>query len=65
MYSQDLFEEMIRDWKADNAPEYEDLIITQICQENGAWIAIAEDATTRYTLTDTDGTIIINYLDTK
>lgn len=62
----EMFEEMIADWRADNAPEYDGLEITDIKSENGKFEAIAEDEKTTYSLTD-DGTgnIIINYLGAK
>jgi hypothetical protein len=61
----EMFEEMIRDWQADNAPEYDDLEIEEIKVENGELVAIAHDGKSDYRLSD-DGTgnIVINYLST-
>ena len=61
----DTFEEMIKDWQDDNAPEYDDLEITEVKRAEKGWIAIANDEKTQYQLSD-DGTgnIVINYLGT-
>ena len=61
------FMEMIRDWQADNAPEYNDLEINEpeIDEDTGKWEAIAHDGKTSYIITDDDGNIIINYLGAK
>lgn len=59
------FEEMIRDWKADNAPEYDDLVIGSI-EFNQGWEATAHDSKATYTLADDgNGNIRINYLGTR
>jgi hypothetical protein len=67
-YNKEDFEEMVRDWKADNAEELENLKIdeAEINEESGEWSATARDEKTTYTLTD-DGTgnIIINYIGTR
>lgn len=67
-YSKETFGEMIHDWMADASPAHDNLIILwdEITNDNGEWIAIAEDDKTTYCLTD-DGTgnIVINYLGTK
>lgn len=62
----EMFEEMIRDWQADNAEEYGSLEITEVVEENGSFKGIAEDENNTYSLTD-DGTgnIKINYLASK
>ena len=65
-YEKSDFEEMVRDWRADNAPEYDDLEITEIEKEGRQWIAYAQDEKTAYTLTDDgQGNIIINYSGTR
>jgi len=63
MTNRDDFAEMIRDWKADNSPEMDDLIIDEIKLDDGKWVALAHDDAATYSLTD-DGTgkIVINYL---
>lgn len=65
-YGKEDFEEMIRDWQADNAPNYDDLEVDEIKQEEGEWVAYAQDEKHTYTLTD-DGTgnITINYSATR
>ena len=67
-YDKETFKEMIRDWKADNSLEYDDLEIeeTEIDEEIEEWIAYAQDEKTVYSLTD-DGTgnIVINYSGTR
>ena len=63
-YTQDDFKEMIRDWKADNAPEYDNLEITEVEYLEGTqeWAATAEDDKNSYSLTDDGlGNIVINY----
>jgi hypothetical protein len=64
MYRDD-FEEMIKDWQADHAPEYDDLEIDDINFEDGRWIAVAHDKEHTYQLSDEGGDIIINYLGTR
>jgi hypothetical protein len=65
-YDKNDFLEMIRDWKADGTPEYDDLAIEDPYMENGKWVAVASDDAQRYLLTDDGrGNIQINYLDTK
>jgi hypothetical protein len=64
-YSKETFEEMIRDWKADNAPEYDNLEITSIEFVDGEYVATAEDEKSTYSLMDVSGNIVINYLGTK
>jgi hypothetical protein len=58
------FLEMIRDWQADHAPEHDDLKIDEPKYEDGKWTAIASDNKCRYILSDDNGNIAINYLDT-
>ena len=61
----EMFEEMIRDWQADNAPEYDDLEIEEIKVESGRLICIAHDEKNDYQLSDDGaGNIVINYLST-
>jgi hypothetical protein len=59
----EMFEEMIRDWQADNADEYGELEIDDAVIEGGKWIAVAHDDKNDYQLSD-DGTgnIRIDYL---
>jgi hypothetical protein len=62
-YDQDMFEEMIRDWRADNAPEYDDLEIDEIKKDGDSWIAITHDDDASYALSDDGrGNIVIGYL---
>jgi len=67
-YGKEDFEEMIRDWRADNAPEYDDLEIYKIEFDTEAqtWKGYARDNKTAYELAD-DGTgnIDINYIGTR
>ena len=67
MYDKYDFMEMIRDWQADNAPEFDGLVIDEpeIDEGTGKWEAIAHDANTSYIISDDSGNIIINYLGTK
>jgi hypothetical protein len=63
-YDKDGFLEMVKDWKADNAPEMDDLEIKEIeiDEETGNWVAYAQDEKTAYTLNDDGhGNITINY----
>jgi hypothetical protein len=64
IYDKDTFIEMIRDWKADNAPEYDDLKVDDPrINKNGEWITTARDEKTVYQLNDDGhGNIVINYL---
>lgn len=63
---QDDFEEMIRDWQADRAPEMDDLEIDEIVQEDGNWVAYAHDSKCTYSLKDDGkGNIQINYLGSR
>jgi len=67
-YDKETFEEMIRDWKADHSPEYDNLVIEEITFDEDAqeWSAIVHDEKTVYSLTDDNtGNIIINYLATR
>ena len=67
-YDKEMFGEMIRDWKADNAPNYDDLEIDEVEIDGGTteWVAIAHDEKTAYTLTDDGiGNIVINYSGTR
>lgn len=66
-YDKDTFAEMIRDWQADGAPEYDELEIDEPeLRENGTWIAYARDEKTAYSLTDDgEGNIQINYDSTR
>jgi hypothetical protein len=66
MYNSDDFALMIKDWQADNSPEYDDLVIDAPEFDNGEWVSYAHDDKVAYTLTD-DGTgnIIINYSGTR
>jgi hypothetical protein len=63
-YNKDTFIEMIRDWKADNAPEYDDLKVDDPkVNKKGEWITTARDEKTVYQLSDDGhGNIVINYL---
>ena len=65
-YDKDDFVEMIRDWQADGAPEYDNLEIEEPKIENGKWVAYTHDGKTTYSLAD-DGTgnIVINYIGTR
>ena len=58
----DDFIEMIRDWQADNSPEYDDLIIGDPYLDSEIWYADAEDDTGLYLLMDYRGNVIINYV---
>lgn len=67
MYNKNTFCEMILDWQADGAPEYDDLEIGEPEQdESGKWTATATDSKCAYQLSD-DGTgnIVINYSGTR
>ena len=64
-YAKDTFIEKIKDWEADNAPQYDDLIIDDPEFEDGEWTATAEDDQATYILHAVDGNIIIDYLGTK
>jgi len=67
-YNKETFEEMIRDWKADNSPEYGDLEIIEIefLEDTQEWVAVAEDDKSSYSLTDDGlGNIVINYSGTR
>lgn len=60
-----VFSEMIRDFLADHAPEYDDLIVDDPELVGGKWIATANDGKSTYELSDGgDGNIIINYIGT-
>lgn len=61
----DDFEEMVRDYIADNGEKLEDLIIDSTEQIDGTWGTYAHDSKTSYMLHD-DGTgnIKIEYLGT-
>lgn len=59
------FLEMVKDWQAGNAPQYDDLIIDNPEFEDGEWTATAEDERCSYLLHAVDGNIIIDYLGTK
>ena len=61
----DTFIEMIKDWQVDNAPLYDDLIISDAEFVDGEWTATAEDEKCSYLLHAIDGNIIIDYLGTK
>lgn len=62
-YDKDTFEGMIADWKADGAPEYDDLVIDEPeLGDDGNWMASAHDDKVVYLLTDDgDNNIVINY----
>lgn len=67
-YNKETFEEMIKDWQADNSPNYDDLEIEEITFDEDAqeWEAIVTDEKTIYSLTDDNtGNIVINYLATR
>ena len=64
-YFKEDFREMIKDWQADNAPQYDDLIIDDLEFEDGEWTAIAKDEKRSYLLYTIDGNIFIHYLWTK
>ena len=59
------FWEMVKDWQADNAPQYDDLIIDDPEFEDGEGTATAENERCSYLLHAVDGNIIIDYLGTK
>ena len=64
-YNKGIFEEMIRDWQADNSPEYNDLEIEEIIEDGDTkeWVAYCHDKEANYCLTDdSNGNIVINYL---
>lgn len=64
-YNKEIFEEMIRDWQADNSPEYNDLEIEEIIVDGDSkeWVAYCHDEKANYCLTDDgNGNIVINYL---
>ena len=65
VYAKDTFIEMIKDWQVDNAPLYDDLIISDAEFKYGEWTAIAEDEKRSYLLHEVEGNIIIDYLGTK
>jgi len=58
---------MIRDWKINNAPNYDDLVIDRIeyDKDDQKWAAIAHDDDATYTLNDYEGDIYINYLGSR
>lgn len=63
-YNKDDFMEMIKDWKADNSPNYDDLEIIEVeyLEETQEWAAVAQDKKNSYSLTDDGlGNIVINY----
>lgn len=64
-YNRYFFMEMIRDWQANNAPEYDDLEINEPEFKNGEWTVIVKDDKNVYSLTDNSGNIIINYLGSR
>ena len=59
------FLEMVKDWRFDNAPQYDDLIIDDPEFEDGEWTATAGDEKCSYLLHARDGNIMIDYLGTK
>lgn len=65
-YGKDDFKGMVEDWMADHVGEMDSLEIYEIELVDGAWVAIAHDEKSTYSLTD-DGTgnIAINYLGTR
>lgn len=64
-YDKDTFEEMIKDWQVDGAPEYDDLDFNEPEFEDGEWAAVASDDKCTYLLSDDGkGNIVINYLGT-
>jgi len=65
-FNKEDFEEMIRDFKADHAPEMDDLEIDEIELEDGKWVAYCHDEKTAYSISD-DGTgnLAINYVGTR
>jgi hypothetical protein len=66
MIDKEDFIEMIRDWQADNSPEYDDLEIGEPeIDINGDWSAIAKDDKNAYEITAVNGNIYINYLGAK
>lgn len=62
-YTKGMFEEMVRDFIADQPEERADLEINKIKKESGKWVAYAHDEKANYQLND-DGTgnIVINYI---
>jgi hypothetical protein len=66
-YNKETFTEMIRDWRADNSPEYDELEIEEAEFDEDAqkWCAIAHDKEITHLLADDGrGNIVINYLGT-
>lgn len=63
----DKFAEMIHDWQADTAPEYDDLEIDDPkASEDGKWVADARDDKCTYELSDDgNGNITISYTGTR
>lgn len=61
------FAEMIHDWRADHAPEYDDLEIDDPkASEDGKWVANARDDKCTYELSnDGSGNIVIRYTGTR
>lgn len=61
------FAEMIHDWQADKAPEYDDLEIGDPeASEDGKWVAYAHDDKNTYELSDDgNGNITIHYIGTR
>jgi len=67
-YDKEDFKEMIKDWKADNSPEMDDLEVIEIefLEDTQEWVAVAEDDKSSYSLTDDGlGNIVINYSGTR
>lgn len=67
--NKDNFKNMINDFLADHAAEYEDdplKIEEPELDEDGCWICTAEDSKASYVLSDDGyGNIVINYLGSK
>jgi hypothetical protein len=65
-FTKDDFEEMIRDFIVDHAPEMDDLEIDEIEIENGEWTAYAHDDKAACSISDDGtGTLAINYMGTR
>ena len=63
-YDKEDFKEMIKDWKADNSPEMDDLEVIEIefLEDTQEWCAVAEDAKSSYSLTMMDWEILLSII---
>lgn len=63
MGKKELFEIALENWRADNEECLADLEIVEICEEQGAYKALAQDEQYLYEIADRgDGNLEINYL---